>query len=88
MNKIISMNHSQRYQDELEGRAAPMTAADRHNSLLDAIQGAVNMARWAYAKGNMDKFWTAIHAAYKFDAQLVALLNDQAEDTRGLMLGL
>ena len=81
---IRNMNHSKRYQKELEGRAAPMTAADRHNSLLDAIQGAVNMARWAYAKGDMDKFWTAIHAAYKFDAQL---LNDQAEDTRGLMLG-
>ena len=85
MNKNISMNHSKRYQDELEGRAAPMTKLDRYYSLQDAIQGAVNMAYWAKAKGDMDKFWTAIHAAYKFDAKLVALLDDQAEDTRSMI---
>ena len=84
---IRNMNHSDRYQKELEGRAAPMTAADRHNSLLDAIQGAVNMAKWAKGKNDMKKFWSYIHVAYRLDAQLVALLNDQAEDTRGLIFG-
>ena len=85
MNKIISMNHSKRYQDELEGRAAPMTKLDRYYSLQDAIQGAVNMAKWAKAKGDMITFWVAIDEAFRRDAQLVALLNDQAEDTRSMI---
>ena len=85
MNRIISMNHSDRYQKELEGRAAPTTANDRYHLLDDAIQGAVNMAKWAKGKNDMDKFWQFIHRAYRFDAQLVAFMSEQAEDTRSMI---
>ena len=82
---IRNMNHSKRYQDELEGRAAPMTKLDRYYSLTDAIQGAVNMAKWAKGKNDMKKFWSYIHVAYRLDAQLVAFLDEQAEDTRSMI---
>ena len=78
---IRNMNHSQRYHDELAGRAAPMTAADKHNAILYGIRGALNMARYHQAQGDWDNYWNAINVAYRLDAKLL----EEAEDTRSMI---
>ena len=70
---IRNMNHSDRYQRELEGKAAPMTPTDQYYSFIDAIQGSINMAKWEKSKGNMDGFWQFINRAYRYDAKLTLL---------------
>ena len=82
------MNHSARYQRELEGKAAKWSAAQEVQFLEDAITGALNMAKWEQKRGDEAGFWGFINTAYEFTDKLEAITRQDVEDTRGLLLGL